>query len=177
MGPQQLIKINILAAAWQNQQNYQCASEDSDQPGHPPKLFRVFAVRMKIPWVPSYPLSAQRRLWSDSANDKATPSLRWAHKLFCRFCHAAAHITKQYQQPIPTRVRRFVYGWYLSFVTAPIWRICFECWEAKICHISISNIAFIIYNECKAGCVVSSWINCTKCDNLVNKNFKTMAPE
>ena len=37
-------------------------SEDSDQPGHPPRLIRVFAVRMKKPWVLSYPLSAQRRL-------------------------------------------------------------------------------------------------------------------
>ena len=40
-----------------------CApSEDSDQPGHPPSLIRVFAVRMKKPWVLSYQLSAQRKL-------------------------------------------------------------------------------------------------------------------
>ena len=38
------------------------ASEDSDQPGHPPSLIRVFAVRMKKAWVLSYPLSTQRRL-------------------------------------------------------------------------------------------------------------------
>ena len=53
-----------------------CApSEDSDQPGHPPSLIRVFAVRMKKAWVLSYPLSAQRRLirlsgcpgWSESS--------------------------------------------------------------------------------------------------------------
>ena len=37
-------------------------SEDSNQPGHPPSLIRVFAVRMKKAWVLSYPLSAQRRL-------------------------------------------------------------------------------------------------------------------
>ena len=37
-----------------------CApSEDSDQPGHPPSLIRVFAVRMKKVGVLSYPLSAQ----------------------------------------------------------------------------------------------------------------------
>ena len=30
-------------------------SEDSDQPGHPPSLIRVFAVRMKKNWVLSYP--------------------------------------------------------------------------------------------------------------------------
>ena len=40
-----------------------CApSEDSDQPGHPPSLIRVFAVRMKKALVLSYPLSAQLRL-------------------------------------------------------------------------------------------------------------------
>ena len=39
-----------------------CApSEDSDQPGHPPSLIRVFAVRIKKAWVLSYPLSARRR--------------------------------------------------------------------------------------------------------------------
>ena len=53
-----------------------CApSEDSDQPGHPPSLIRVFAVRIKKAWVLSYPLSAKRRLirlgacpgWSESS--------------------------------------------------------------------------------------------------------------
>ena len=40
-----------------------CApSEDSDQPGHPPSLIRVFTVRMKKAWVFSYPLNAQQRL-------------------------------------------------------------------------------------------------------------------
>ena len=34
----------------------------TDQPGHPPSLIRVFAVRMKKAWVLSYTLSAQRRL-------------------------------------------------------------------------------------------------------------------
>ena len=44
----------------------ECApSEDSDQIGHPPSLIRVFAVHIKNDWVLSYPLSAQRRLWSD----------------------------------------------------------------------------------------------------------------
>ena len=43
-----------------------CApSEDSDQPGHPPSLIRVFTVYMKKCWVLSYQLSAQLRLWSD----------------------------------------------------------------------------------------------------------------
>ena len=47
---------------------------------HP--AIRVFAVRMKKPWVLRYTLSGQGRLWSD-----------WAH-LFCWFCHVVAHIQK-----------------------------------------------------------------------------------
>ena len=63
-----------------------CApSEDSVQPGHPPSLIRVFAVRMKKAWVLSYPLSAQRRLWSDWADAQADLSLRWAHTHFVSF--------------------------------------------------------------------------------------------
>ena len=80
-----------------------CApSEDSDQPGHPPSLTRVFAVRsmgsksyqslirvfdvrMKTHWVPYYPLSALRRLWSDWADAQADLNLRWAHRHFVGF--------------------------------------------------------------------------------------------
>ena len=54
-----IVFISIWAATWQNQQ-YECApSVDSDQPGHPPSLIRVFAVRIKKAWVFSYPLSAR----------------------------------------------------------------------------------------------------------------------
>ena len=73
------------AATWQNQQCGCAPSEDSDQPGHPPSLIRVFAVRMKRAWVLSYPLSAQRRLWSDWADGQADLSLRWAHTHFVGF--------------------------------------------------------------------------------------------
>ena len=56
-----------------------CApSKDSDKPGHPPSLIRVFAVRMKKGWVLIYPLSAQRRLWSDWVDAQADLSLNWA---------------------------------------------------------------------------------------------------
>ena len=52
-----------------------CApSEDSDQPGHPPSLIRVFAVRMKKAMVQSYPLSAHR--WRMA---KADLSFCWVH--------------------------------------------------------------------------------------------------
>ena len=68
----------------------ECApSEDSDQPGHPTSLIRVFAVRMKKAWTLSYPLSAQRRLWSDWAVTQADLSLRWAHS------HIAGFVTRR----------------------------------------------------------------------------------
>ena len=69
-------------------------SEDSDQPVHPSSLIRVFAIRMKKVWVLSYPLKAQRRLWSDWAVAQVYLSLRWARKPFCRFCHALAQIQR-----------------------------------------------------------------------------------
>ena len=75
----------IWAATWQNQQRDCTPSEDSDQPGHPPSLIRVFAVRMKKAWVLSYPLSVQRRRWSDWADAQADLSLRWAHSHFVGF--------------------------------------------------------------------------------------------
>ena len=81
----------IWAATWQNQQCGCAPNEDSDQPGHPPSLIRVFAVRMKKAWVLSYPLSAQRRLWLDWADAQADLSLRWAHT-FCWFWHVVAHL-------------------------------------------------------------------------------------
>ena len=90
----QKIRIHVLytwydkckwAATWQNQQNGCAPSEDSDQSGHPPSLNRVFAVRMKKAWVLSYPLSAQRRLWSYWADAQVGLSLRWAHTHFDGF--------------------------------------------------------------------------------------------
>ena len=37
-----------------------CApSEDADQPGHPPSVIRVFAIRMKKRWALNYLFSAQ----------------------------------------------------------------------------------------------------------------------
>ena len=55
------------------------------QPGHPSSLIWVFAVRMKKAWALSYPLSAQRRLWSDWADAQADLSLRWMHSHFVGF--------------------------------------------------------------------------------------------
>ena len=59
---------------------------------HSPSLIRVFSVLIKKAWVLSYQLSAQQRRWSDWADAQADLSLRWAHMLFCWFCHALSHI-------------------------------------------------------------------------------------
>ena len=76
-----------------------CApSKDSDQPGHPLSLIRVFAVCMKKAWVLSYQLSAQQRLWSAWASALIRlggcpgSSESWlGTQSFCWFCHEAAH--------------------------------------------------------------------------------------
>ena len=83
------IQIQIWAASWQNQQRECAPSEDSEQPGHPPSLIRVFAVRMKKAWILSYPLSAKRRLWTDWADAQAVRSLCWAHS------HIVGFVTRQ----------------------------------------------------------------------------------
>ena len=64
----------IWAVTWQNQQTE-----------HLPSLIRVFTVRMKKPWVLSYPMSTQQRLWSDWADAQADLSFRWVHSRFVGF--------------------------------------------------------------------------------------------
>ena len=55
-------------------------SEGSDQPALLHVLIRVFAVRLKMLCICSYPQSALRRLLSeDCAAAQADPSLRWAY--------------------------------------------------------------------------------------------------
>ena len=68
-----------------------CApSEDSDQPGHPPSLIRVFAVRMKKAWVLYiYSFSARRRLWSEWADAGPTVILlvlSWGGSYLNNYC-------------------------------------------------------------------------------------------
>ena len=45
---------DIWAASWQNQQNDFAPSEDSDQPGYPPSLIRVFACAQWVAKDPSF---------------------------------------------------------------------------------------------------------------------------
>ena len=68
-------------------------SEDSDQPGHPPSLIRVFTVRSVGGLGPSLASGRQRRLWLDWADAHADLSLRWVHRSFCWFCHAVAQFS------------------------------------------------------------------------------------
>ena len=67
-----------------------CApSEDSDHPSIRPVWSE--SLLLHEAWVLGYPLSAQRRLWSDWADAQADRSLGWAQSC-CWFCHDAAHI-------------------------------------------------------------------------------------
>ena len=90
-----------------------CApSKDSDPPGHPPSLIRVFAVRMKKAWVLSYSLSAQRRLWSDLAD--AQVDLSFAGRtlillvLSCRGSSAEYRYAEGINSPMLENVKRFL---------------------------------------------------------------------
>ena len=106
------------AATWQNVQTGCAPSEDSDQPGHPSSLIRVFAVRMKKAWVLSYPMSASK--------DSDPESLLGANS-FCWFWHVLAQIfrsnishvsqrmaklTKYHVRPAKTRI---------SLEIRPVW--------------------------------------------------------
>ena len=75
-----------------------CApSKDSDQPGHPPSLIRVFTVRLKIDRILSYSVSAQWRLWSDWAS--AHGRLIWVFagsQANSLVCHDAAQIKAEF---------------------------------------------------------------------------------
>ena len=63
-----------------------CApSEDSDQPGHPPSLIRVFAARSMGSEGPKLFSCGQRSLWSDWVDAQADLNLRWAHTHFVSF--------------------------------------------------------------------------------------------
>ena len=73
--------LNNWAATWQNQQNECEPCEDSDQPGHPPSLIRVFAVSSMSSYGP-VSSCGQRRHWSDWADAQADLRLCWAHTHF-----------------------------------------------------------------------------------------------
>ena len=65
----------IWAMTWQNQQNECAPIEDSDQPGHPPSLIRVFAVCMKN----LVPLTTHWAYSEDSDKTRQMPRLIWVY--------------------------------------------------------------------------------------------------
>ena len=62
-------------------------------------VWSVFAVCMKKAWILSYPLSAQRRLWSDWVDAQADLCLCWAQSFYW-FCHETAHLQSLWYKPI-----------------------------------------------------------------------------
>ena len=64
-------------------------SQDSDQLVHLPSLIRVFAVRLKKPWVLSYRLIAQWRLWSVFPGHT---SFCWFCRLICETCGSILNV-------------------------------------------------------------------------------------
>ena len=68
-------------------------------------VWSVFAVRMKKPWILSYPLNAQRRLIKLSGCPGWSESSLGAHS-FCWFCHIVADIFIHKK----TRRNRFLLG-------------------------------------------------------------------
>ena len=72
-----------------------CApNDDSDQPGNPPSLIRVFAVCSMGSLGPKLFSCWYRRLWSDWADAQADLSLLWAHIPFRWFSHEARTISE-----------------------------------------------------------------------------------
>ena len=67
------------------------SSQNSDKPGHPPSLIRVFSVHMRNPGVLGYRSSALQRLIGP-ARYPGWSSLCRMLRTFCWLCHAQAHI-------------------------------------------------------------------------------------
>ena len=131
-----------------------CApSENTDQPGHPPSLVRVFAIRMKKAWVLSYPLSAQWRLWSDWADAQADLSLRWAHSHFVGFVMSRLTLGKINLAIVFVCVRSIISGFYCHFIESK-----YKCRSPKKDFL-VKTIRMIICNVCTSVTSVlkTSW--------------------
>ena len=70
------------AATWQSQQSDCAPSERSRSAWASAQSDQSVCCPREKAWVLSFPLSAQRRLWSDWADAQADLSLRWAHSHF-----------------------------------------------------------------------------------------------
>ena len=99
-----------------NKVTVRAPSEDSGQPGIPPCLIKVFAVRMKKAWVRSYPLSAQRRLMRLGGCQGW--GLRWVHSHFVGFVMSQLRCLFTCRSLFPQHV--------LLYVFANVWTISLE---------------------------------------------------
>ena len=103
---------NIWAATWQNQQNECAPSEDSDQPGHPPSLIKVFAVRsMGNLRAQIFFMRTAKSLIRLGGCPGWSESSLGAHSL-CWFCHVAAHISQ-----ITSNEKDFAIKHWLNIIT------------------------------------------------------------
>ena len=135
-----------------------CApSEDSDQPEHPPRLIRVFAVRSMGSYGPKLSSCGQRRLrsaWVDAQADlslrlrsawvdaQADLSLRWAHMPFCWFCHEAAHTGNGQNFSFSLLIRyeyRYFLHWYSSGEN-----------DENLQHVKINGFFFFKFDSLKS---------------------------
>ena len=157
--------MSWVFALWQNQQSECAPSEDSDQPGHPPSVIRVFTVRIKKACTLSYPLSAPRRLWSDWADAQADDSedwsdwaaaqadlsLRWAHS------HIVGFVTRQLNLwflflSVP-QVGSDLWLWHFLSISHFFQSVIWSQYLSSVCrNISASVLCYII----TAGAV---WLN------------------
>ena len=126
-----------------------CApSEVSDQPGHPPSLFRVFAVCMKKAWILSYPLSAQRRLWSDWANAQADLSLR----LWSDWANAQADLSLRWAH---STVILLVLSWGSS--TVSLIRVYTVYPDLCVWKLTIITVCEVFHHTCPLECQILQW--------------------
>ena len=117
-----------------------CApSKDSDQPGHPPSLIRVFTVHLKIDRILSYSLSVQWRLWSDWAS---------AH---CRLIWVFAGLACQFVGFVTTRLK--------------LWQSYFWKWRSGkiLCLRFMSASAWVQVLDFTKSLVYSNCRNDSKC--------------
>ena len=77
--------LSTCAASWLNATKWHVCPAKTQISLDIRPIWSVFAVRMKKAWVLSYPMSTQRRLWSDWADAQADLSLRWVHSHFVGF--------------------------------------------------------------------------------------------
>ena len=75
--------------------------KDSDQPGHPTSLIRVFTVHIEKHWVLSYPLSASEDSDQTGQMPRLTRVFDGRTLIFCWLCHESAHFIPPLPHPPP----------------------------------------------------------------------------